>query len=280
MILRRLVIAVAAVISTGCGTQRAPSETPVVLVSVPPLGGLTEELLGTTAAVRHLVPVGANPDTYEPTMDQLRMGARARHWVRVGHPGFPLERVWLAALVESYPAMGTTALWDASDNAAGDPHCWLDPRAVSRVIPGLAEDLARAFPEDAAGIRARGVALVARADSLHAELTERLAPFRGRTFAVFHPAWGAFAEAYGLRQVALEHEGKEPSVEEMATLVDSLRVLGVTTVFAQPQFGRQGVEVLAGELGATIKVLNPLLPDWEENLRQTADALVASWSDE
>lgn len=279
--LRGPLVALAAVMALhGCGTRTTEPQSPVILVSVPPLGSLVGELTSPWAEIALLVPVGANPDVYEPTMDQLRLGNRVVLWVGIGHVGFPLEQNWGASLEEAYPRMEPYFLWDRADPAASDPHSWLSPRAVADAVPGLVAVLAARFPEKADEVRARGEAFLIRVNALDAELTAQLGPYRGRTFAVFHPAWGAFAEAYGLRQVALEEEGKEPSVEGMSRLVSELRALGIHTVFAQPQFSRHGIDVLGAELQAEVRILDPLNPAWEENLRATAQALIASWSDD
>jgi zinc transport system substrate-binding protein len=109
---------------------------------------------------------------------------------------------------------------------------------------------------------------------LHALLDER----RGGRFFVFHPAWGYFAREYGLVQVAIEREGKEPDPREVATLIRDAREAGVRVIFVQPQFDPASAELIAREISASVEVLDPLAPDWSANLyrvgRQLRDAVV------
>ena len=87
---------------------------------------------------------------------------------------------------------------------------------------------------------------------------------------VHHPAWGYFAQEYGLEQVAIEHEGKEPDVRQLAELIQRARRDGVQVVFAQPQFDPASAELVAAEIGARVELLDPLAYDWATNLRHVA----------
>jgi zinc transport system substrate-binding protein len=100
---------------------------------------------------------------------------------------------------------------------------------------------------------------------------------RGKTFFVFHPAWGYFADEYGLKQVAIEQEGKEPSDEEATALQRSARQQGVKVVFVQPQIASRGAEAVARAIGARVEVLDPLAPDVLDNLVRAARAIAASY---
>ncbi|MCA9512166.1 MAG: zinc ABC transporter substrate-binding protein, partial [Myxococcales bacterium] len=137
----------------------------------------------------------------------------------------------------------------------------------------VARALADALPAERAAIDARLEGLRRDAEALDAELRARLAPVRGRTFLVFHPAFGYLAREYGLVQVAIEDEGKEPDAHELARLVARARDEGVRVIFVQPQFDRAAAQTIADEVGARLEVLDPLAPDWDDNLRRVARAL-------
>ncbi len=92
---------------------------------------------------------------------------------------------------------------------------------------------------------------------------------------MFHPAWGYFARAYGLEQLAVEFEGKEPGPRALAELVDILEREGIRTVFAQKQFSSNLVEVLAAEIDGTVVVLDPLAEDYLDNLLEAARAIAS-----
>jgi zinc transport system substrate-binding protein len=93
-----------------------------------------------------------------------------------------------------------------------------------------------------------------------------------RRFLVLHPAWGYFADTYGLVQIPVERDGKEPGAQALAELVDEARRDGLKVIFVQPQFNPKPAETQA--IGGRIEVLDDLAPDYAANLRRAAWLLV------
>jgi len=89
-------------------------------------------------------------------------------------------------------------------------------------------------------------------------------------FMVFHPAWGYFAQAYGLRQISVEMEGKEPKPAELAGLIRYARERGTKVIFVQPQFSTRSAEIIARGIDGRVVFANPLAPDWATNLKEVA----------
>jgi zinc transport system substrate-binding protein len=96
---------------------------------------------------------------------------------------------------------------------------------------------------------------------------------------VFHPSWGYFADDYGLRQLAIEVDGKVPSDAEISRLQRRARELGITVVYVQPQIAGQALHAVADSIGARVETLDPLAPDVIANLRQTATEIAGSFDD-
>jgi zinc transport system substrate-binding protein len=93
---------------------------------------------------------------------------------------------------------------------------------------------------------------------------------------VFHPAWGYFAETYGLTQVPIEKEGKEPGARALAALIEQARREQVKVIFVQPQFSRRSAEQVARAIGGQVVAIDPLAPDYADNLRQAARSIAAA----
>jgi zinc transport system substrate-binding protein len=158
-----------------------------------------------------------------------------------------------------------------------DPHVWLDPSWMAEQAVRVAEVLGRLDPEGAGGYAARAEALAAELEALDAELRGRMAPFAGRAFFINHPSLGHFAEAYGLRQRAVEEGGDAPGPRRLAGLVKEARASGVRAVFSQLQFEGSSVEVLAVALGVPVIEVNPLEEDYFRNLRALAAAMESAF---
>jgi zinc transport system substrate-binding protein len=103
---------------------------------------------------------------------------------------------------------------------------------------------------------------------LDGELRGVLAGKQGLQFIVFHPAWGYFAHAYGLKQVPIEIEGKEPKPAQLKELIEHARKHQIKVVFVQPQFSSKSAEQVAKEIGGQVAFVDPLALNWAENLRE------------
>jgi zinc transport system substrate-binding protein len=87
---------------------------------------------------------------------------------------------------------------------------------------------------------------------------------------VFHPSWGYFARAYGLKQIPIEMEGKEPKPAELQYLIQYGREHGIKAIFVQPQFSWQAAQTIVISLGGQIILVDPLAPNWKKNLQEVA----------
>jgi zinc transport system substrate-binding protein len=142
----------------------------------------------------------------------------------------------------------------------------------------VAEALSRRDPEGAETYRARLSAFLAELDALDAEIRRELASPARRRFLVTHPAWGHFAADYGLEQVAIDSEGKEPSPARLVALVEAARAEGLPVVFSQKGFPESAARAIARETGARVVTLDPIARDWLGNTRRTAREIAAALS--
>lgn len=275
-----------------------------VAVSVPPAAWLAERIGSERVAVTALLPPGRSPHTWEPSPRELAALGRARLVVVVGHPALPFEERLLAAArrggeprvvamtegIALLPGAEGESHGGAAEEGAGhrhgedghadlsdtDPHVWLDPEVMRATAERVAGALAAIDPEHAAEYRDRLDLVRAEIDALDREIRATLAGVTGRRFLAYHPAWGYFAARYGLVQEAVESEGKEPGPRRLVERVEGARARGTRVVFVQRSVSGRGARVLAEELGAEVVVLDPLAPDWPDNLRRVAAAMAAA----
>ncbi len=96
------------------------------------------------------------------------------------------------------------------------------------------------------------------------------APYRGRSFLVFHPGFGYFADAYGLKEEAVEAGGRPPGPKQLRALVEKAKAEGIKTVFVQPEFDPHSAEAVAKEIGGKVVPMNGLAKDVLEDLEDIA----------
>jgi zinc transport system substrate-binding protein len=165
---------------------------------------------------------------------------------------------------------------DHHEHAGLDPHIWLSPPLVKIQARTILDALKEADPGNRSVYEANFKAFTAKIDQLDTDLKNTFAGKKGLQFMVFHPAWGYFAHAYGLKQVPIEIEGKDPKPAQLKKLIQHARENGIKVVFVQPQFSTKSAELVAREIGGQVAFANPLAEDWMANLREVADKFQAA----
>jgi zinc transport system substrate-binding protein len=235
----------------------------LLIVSIEPLRFLVDEIVGDDFEVGVLVPAGASPETYEPTPLQMRAAEDARLVFSTGVIDFehvmlqrlssPERFVDLSAGIELISSVDGGAHVDADGHGHAhggvDPHVWVAPRGLARMARTAYERIHELYP-DSTSYTANYARLSERLAALDRTVAERIAASPTRSFMIFHPGLTYFARDYGLRQIALEHDGKEPSVKQLAETVGLARAEGVSKILYQSEFPRRVVEVMAAEIGA------------------------------
>lgn len=141
-------------------------------------------------------------------------------------------------------------------------------------------ELSAADPENAAFYRENGEALKAEIKKVNNEIAAQLKEVEGKSFVVHHPAFGYFAERFGLKQVPLEIEGKEPGAVDMAKVVDFIRKNNAKAVFMQAQIPDSVIKSVAEETKVRVITLDPLAENVLENIKKTAVEIKGALIDE
>jgi len=268
-----------------------------VFVSVLPQAYIVERVGGDLVEVSALVQPGQSEETYEVTPRQMDALSRAQLYFRVG---MPFENALLPKIARTCPNLrvvdtreGVALLADTGcaqgddhdDHDHGhahgdwDPHIWMDPKRVKTQAATVAAALSEALPDARATFAAHLAALERDLDAAHERMATLLAPFHGRRIYVYHPAFAYFADAFGLEQVSVEFEGKEPGTRRVQQIVDAMKAEGARTIFVQPQFSRQTAAAVAQQTGAAIVELDPLSKDLIATLDHIARETVRSLGD-
>jgi zinc transport system substrate-binding protein len=264
------------------------------VVGIPPLAYFVERVGGQRVDVEVLVAPGQSPHTYEPTPAQIAGVARAQVYFAVG--GMPFEARLLEKATATNKRMlvvdtrkGVKLRFMTADEAGfeeaahegqgePDPHFWLSPRLAKVLAANVCNGLKAVDPANAAEYEANLKKLQDDLDATDAKIAAALAPLKGRAFFVYHPAFGYFADAYGLKQVPVEIEGKSPSAKELAALIQKSKKEGVKVIFVQPQFSPKSAEAVAAAIGGVVVPMDDLARDYIHNLEAMADKVKAALS--
>ena len=161
----------------------------------------------------------------------------------------------------------------AHDHGALDPHIWMSPRNARVMVLNLLDGLIEIDPENAAYYTANGEEYLARLDDLHDNMTENLDPYRGKKFMVYHPAFGYLAHEYGLTQLAVEDDGKEPTQAGLQSLIEQAREEDIGVIFVSPQFNEHNARVIADEIDGHVVSIDSLAGNYLENMQLISEKL-------
>jgi len=151
-----------------------------------------------------------------------------------------------------------------------DPHVWTSPLLVKHMAGMIRAKLAELDPAHATDYTRNYRAFVQELDNLDREIRVLLDPLPNRKFMVFHPAWGYFANTYGLTQIPIEREGKEPGARALAALIDQAKRENIRVIFVQPQLGKHRIRQVAKAIGGRVTAVDPLAANYGDNLRAVA----------
>jgi zinc transport system substrate-binding protein len=249
----------------------------VVVVSVLPEKYFVERVGGKYVEVTVLVGPGQDPHIYEPMPRQVALLDQAQVYFPIG---MPFEQAWIPRIERANPKLrvvdlsaglpGLGAETGQGSHGVLDPHTWTSPPLVEAMAVKIRETLVRLDPARAAAYQANEAAFVRDLKALDEEIRKLLGPYRGRAFMVFHPAWGYFARTYGLRELAIESEGKEPGPKTLVSLIELAKTERIGTIFVQQQFSRRSADIVARAVGAKVVALDSLAEDYLANMRLVA----------
>jgi zinc transport system substrate-binding protein len=265
--------------------QGRDASAPVVAVSILPQAYFVDRISGGAFKALVLVGPGQSPHSYEPSPRQMAELSKAAAWLSVG---LEFEKGLKPKIASLYPKLriedtssgvrfrALEAHFDegAFEEGGGpDPHFWLGRQGSEAMAESICGALSEIDPAGAKGYAARLAALKGDIEAAFSSLSPVLAPMRGRTIIVFHPAFGYFLDEFGIRQEAVEAGGKEPTQKALAALMKKARDEEAKVVFVQAQFPTSAALTLAKAIGGVVEPMDDLAPDWLANIARMGNAI-------
>lgn len=272
-------------------SPKTQAEAIEVTVSILPQKYFVERIGGETVDVNVMVEPGASPATYEPKPQQMKALSDAAAYMAIG---VPFEQAWMPRIKSANKNMEIVDLTQGierqpmvahhhdgeSDHDHGhenteekanlDPHIWLSPELVKKQAETIYTALVEFNPEQEAYYQENRDQLLSDINQLDQTIEQTLTDLETRTFMVFHPSWGYFAEDYNLEMIPVEVGGSEPSASEMSKFIKQAKEEQISVIFVQPQFGVSSVKPIAQSVDAEVLEIDPLAENWLENMQSVA----------
>ena len=237
-----------------------------VVTTVSPITSIVENIGGPRISLEGVVPEGVNSHTFEPAPSMAKLMAGADLIII---NGLFLEEPTLA-LAESNKkddavilALGDRSVtpdeWQFDftfPESAGhpNPHLWPDPNLGLRYAELVQDRLAALDPENAAYYAGNLEIFRGKVEKMDQAIRAAVAtvPEGNRKLLTYHDSWAYFAKQYGMEVIGAVQPSNfsQPSVREVAELIDQVKELGLPAVFGSEVFSSDVLEAIASEADA------------------------------
>ncbi|MDD2436739.1 MAG: zinc ABC transporter substrate-binding protein [Massilibacteroides sp.] len=278
------------ILFTACAGRQ--TEEKLVSVTIEPQRYFAEKIAGDKFVIHTVVPAGQNPEIYDPTPQQMVKVSKSEAYLRVGHLG--LEEVWVSKLLENNSHMKVFDLSEGfslieneeeyeHEHQSGevynhahhgvDPHIWSSVAGAKKMAWNVLYAFIDLDKDNTSYYWENYNRLMSEIEETEQQIARLLESLDNRTFIIYHPALTYFSHEYGLTQLSIEMEGKEPSPAQLKQLIDTARTSGAKVVFIQQEFDQKNAELIAKETNCKLVVINPLAYDWKKEMIHIAQAL-------
>ena len=267
-----LIILILAVFPS-CKNSKEQSEVKrTVSVSILPQKYFVEALAGDSFEVNVMIPPGTSPASYDPNPRQLKDLGESDLYLKIGNLGF--EKAWMGKIKNNHKDLKIIDLSAGIDpvetnikhgdhsHIGVDPHIWMSPKSALKMAENTANAIIRFDPVCKDLIRENLEKLKGKISELDREFTVMAAELEIKKFIIFHPALTYLARDYGLEQIPMEFEGKQPSAAYMKEIIDKARAENIKLVFIQKEFDQSNAKQISKDLNARLVQIDPLTEDW------------------
>jgi zinc transport system substrate-binding protein len=269
-----LVFAAAGCASGGPTSSTTPRGGLTIVTAFYPLQFVAQRVAGAHAAVSNLTQPGAEPHDLELTPRQVASLTTASLVIyekgfqpAVDEAVLQSENPQIIDVTTIVPLRPLTAVGDdlghdeAADNDhAFDPHVWLDPTLLVRIVRVVEDRLTTIDPDHAADYARNAANLNGQLRNLDRSFRSGLAHCERSEFMTTHAAFGYLAQRYRLTQIAVSglSPDSEPSPVRIAEVQRLARHHGLTTIFSETLVSPVVAQTIAGDLGLVTDVLDPI----------------------
>ncbi|WP_428026200.1 metal ABC transporter solute-binding protein, Zn/Mn family [Arcobacter sp.] len=270
-----------------------------IVVSILPQQTFVEKIGGEKVTVTTMVKPGSDPHTYEPKPSQMKAISKAQIYFPIN---LEFENNWLNKFKEQNKNMQfvdmtkNIELIPMQKHSHGekdhniealneekhehhhheekDPHIWTSPSNVKIMAKNIYDTLIKNDPINQEYYKTNYMNFLDEINKTDKQIrTLFLNLSTNSKFMVFHPSWGYFAKEYGLIQLPIEFEGKEPKPKMLQYIINEAKEEKVKAIFTQLEFSDKSSKTIAEQLNIKVLKQTPLAANWSENLIQMAKAI-------
>lgn len=249
-----------------------------LVVSIQPQRFLLEKIAGEHYDVVSLLQEGANPEQYEPSMNNVMALEQCDAYFMVGHIGF--EAAILNRVMANRPdlkvcdtSVGINLINIPHGTTTGDPHVWASIRNARIIAQNMLAALIKLDSRHEQYYRRRCLALLKQLDELDSSISMQLDSCGNKAFVVWHPALSYFARDYGLTQIYIEDAKGMVTQQRLKQVVDEAKSRHAKVFFYQKGFDKRVIETANSEIGSQLIEITPLAYAWDVEMLKMSQAI-------
>jgi zinc transport system substrate-binding protein len=285
--------------TTSTDNEKNDTETLTVAVSIIPQETFVKKVAGDSVNVVTMIPPGSSPSSYEPTAKEMTELSESSIYFSIGVPtekanilpkltdfNENIKEVSLQEAVEksyspryfsegeehTHEDENSEEHEDEHEDGSYDPHIWMSPKRVIVMVESIRDEFIELDSENEELYNSNADKYINELKEVDSEIQETLNSVDNKSFIIFHPSMGYFADDYNLEMKAIEEDGKDATAKKIQTVIDFANENNIKVIFYQEEFDDSQAETIAEEIGGSTLKLAPLAPDYINNLKTISDS--------
>ena len=217
-----------------------------------------------------IIPVGADEHDWEPSpQDAIDLetadiifynGAGLEPWIPMLQMNLKNDDVIYVDLSQNVELIEV--------NGVVDPHIWLNPQNVKIEMRTITDTLVEEDPANAQYYEENYDLMAEKIDILDQKYKDELSDINSDIVIVSQGAFAYLCDAYGLEQIVIagNSENSEPSTQNMAYIIDTIKLNDVKAIFYSDSSGKQITDTIVAETGVRAYPLNSFEGNMEQSL--------------
>ncbi len=262
---------------TGCTAQpNKPTEKKTVVTTFFPYYVFTKNLAGELFNVELLISNQAEPHDYQFKPSDLALlnqadlviknGLGLDDWIdeAIQSSGSKAKvfnaSTGLNLLAPQSEARFVTESEEGHTDSPFDPHVWVSPQNVLKMLPNITTELTNLAPEQKDTLNTLLSNYSQKITDLDLNIKTLLAPINNKQFVSFHSVTQYFARDYGIKNAASlqAYPGEEPTPYYLKQLHDYIVANNIKVIATEPQFSPQIVQTLAADWQLKVISFDPM----------------------
>lgn len=249
-----------------------------VAVSIVPEETFVKEVGGDKVNITTMIPSGQSPENYAPTTDIMEQLSNSSIYFSIGVPtenanilpkiGDFNKEIKIVSMADEVSKVYSERKFESGER---DPHIWLSPKRAKVMVETIAKELSAVDSNNADYYKTNSENYIKKLNKLDEDIKSSLSLLKAKDFICYHPAFGYFTDDYGLKMTALENEGKEATIEDFKNTIDFAKEKGIKAIFYQAEIDSKQAKSFATEINGKAEMVQPLAPDYIDNLGKMAE---------